>query len=626
MPKQVQIVSSTITQEMSLQAGAWEEGAPQLISPSPDPKSEATLRPLVSTSAAAAGKAVNNYSCDICTVNGRITPVIPADEEATDTDKEAVVTANTGSSESRASTPGPGGSGSACENDADAGKADDQDGDGKEINDKVCESEYSEDQQSNDKRGDGDYVGDENDIDELRGEIAAGDSAHAIHKCCGHRHEHAHAKERLFHLPDGRELFSVLLSIHFNDTSIDHSRRFRSTSSTTEDVENIARPDVRDLEYLQTLLEIKFTDLMAGIDPLERKMSRKNRYSLLRYTVKLELFLGSDRVPNMPLKEFMSFGTVFIPGEQALGIIAKIESIVLDAIEYVDDVVAGKYTARHKLKNGLSQDESIHPKGLEKSLDAIENFRAGKDGRPCTESLENKIRYLNFGDGRPLFGVVFGIHFRDTQQHYSRTFESASKKNKDHDINFGLCDLDFKHLMRVIQIPFNDLVKSLGFHEEKDLTADGRREQERCTAELEFLNGAKRSEGSQYVFYRPLPIPAGMAESIRFASESCISDAIKTIDAIAAERQVACHKLEYDPCSVIPDFEARIAVNKDKRNKIEISHLRQIARNAYEQLGKHPVAASNAVKCSDCCSDDACGSADGHSQEHAPSNAPNCCC
>jgi hypothetical protein len=110
--------------------------------------------------------------------------------------------------------------------------------------------------------------------------------------------------------------------------------------------------------------------------------------------------------------------------------------------------------------------------------------------------------------------------------------------------------------------------------------------------------------------------------------ESCISDAIKTINAIAAQRQIACKEPEYDRYSLIPDFEARRAVEKDKRlahREMEVAHLRQVVKDAYRQLGKLKAATSDGEKCSDCSSDHSCGAADGHAHDHAPCNTPDSC-
>lgn len=102
--------------------------------------------------------------------------------------------------------------------------------------------------------------------------------------------------------------------------------------------------------------------------------------------------------------------------------------------------------------------------------------------------------------------------------------------------------------------------------------------------------------------------------------------AIKTIDSIAAQRP--CKEPEYDPYSLITDFEARRVVEKDKRlahRGMEVAHLRQIVKAAYRQLGRLKAANSNCEKCSDCYSDHACGAANSHAHDHASCSTPDSC-
>jgi hypothetical protein len=485
----------------------------------------------------------------------------------------------------------------------------------------LCRSEHS-----HDNRSEGEFSGSESDSDEHKYSMAVKNPALAYHECSSHKREHRQAYKRNAHLPDGRELFSVLLSIHFKDTLIDYSRSYASMSSKTGNPGDSDRPATEDLEHLQNLLNVEFTDLTAGIDPLEIPMSNLKRRSLLRYTVKLEFLVGQDRAADLPLLQFMNFDTAVVLGEEALELIANIDEIVLGAIASVDDVVVGKHIVRHKLEQCLCDDEVKDQTRLEGSPYSVKNSRDDKNEQSSRGSGENKIRYLNFGHGHPLFSVRFSIHFRDTQESRSRFFVSA--KTVDHDSTFELCDLDFEHLLRLIENPCNDLLNSPTFSNEENLTAEERHEQVRCTVDLDISTGLDRNEGKQYTVHMPSPFKDGMAEAIKATLEGCISDAVKTIDAIAAQRQIACKEPEYDPYSFIPDFEARRAVEKDKRlalREMEVAHLRQIVKDAYRQLGRLKAANSDCEKCSDCSSDHACGAADSHAHDHAPCNTPDSC-
>jgi hypothetical protein len=184
-------------------------------------------------------------------------------------------------------------------------------------------------------------------------------------------------------------------------------------SSITHNPGDSTRPATKDLKHLQTLLDVEFTDLTASIDPLETLMSVFKRRSLLRYTVKLEFLVGQDRAADLPLLQFMNFNTAAVLGEEALELIADMDEIVLGAIASVDDVIARKHIARHKLEQRLCDDEVKDPTNLE-SPNAVKNSGDDKNAQSSTGSGENKIRYLNFGHGHPLFSARFGIHFRDT--------------------------------------------------------------------------------------------------------------------------------------------------------------------------------------------------------------------
>jgi hypothetical protein len=78
-----------------------------------------------------------------------------------------------------------------------------------------------------------------------------------------------------------------------------------------------------------------------------------------------------------------------------------------------------------------------------------------------------------------------------------------------------LCDLDFEHLLRLIENPCNDLVNSPTFSREENLTAEVRHEQARCTVDLDISTGLDRDEGKHYTVYMPSPFKDGMAEAIK---------------------------------------------------------------------------------------------------------------
>jgi hypothetical protein len=269
----------------------------------------------------------------------------------------------------------------------------------------LCRSEHSHDDQSDDE-----FSGSENDSDEHKYSMAVKNPALAYHEYSSYKQEQPQGYKRNARLPDGRELFSVLLSVHFKDTLIDYSRCYASMSSITRNPGDSARPATKDLKHLQTLLDVEFTDLTAGIDPLETPMSVFKRRSLLRYTVKLEFLVGQDRAADLPLLQFMNFNTAAVLGEEALELIADMDEIVLGAIASIDDVVAGKHIAHHKLEQCLCDDEVKDPTNLEESQNAVKNSRDDKDAQ--SSSGENKIRYLNFGHGHPLFLSSFQYPFQ----------------------------------------------------------------------------------------------------------------------------------------------------------------------------------------------------------------------
>jgi hypothetical protein len=273
----------------------------------------------------------------------------------------------------------------------------------------LCQSEHSHDNQSGDE-----FSVTENDSDEHKYSMAAKNPAVAHHECSSHKQEHQQAYKRNVRLPDGRELFSVLLSVHFKDTLIDYSRTYASLSTITRNPGDSDRPATKDLEHLQTLLDVDFTDLTTGIDPLETPMSIFKRRSLLRYTVKLEFLVGQYRAADLPLLQFMNFDTAVVLGEKALELITDMDEIVLGAIASIDDLIAGKHIAGHKLEQCLCDDEVKDPTNLEESQNAVKNSRDDKDEQSSTGSGENKIRYPNLGYGHPLFSVRSSIHFRDT--------------------------------------------------------------------------------------------------------------------------------------------------------------------------------------------------------------------
>jgi hypothetical protein len=208
------------------------------------------------------------------------------------------------------------------------------------------EHEADEDEASGDE-----VDGDEAGGDEVKKHTTAKVFPVAVHKCGDHKHTHSHAKQRIFRVPDGRQLFSVVLKVHLNDPLIDYSRTLASMSSVTENVDNSTGLDDHDFKHLCRLIEIRFIDLVAGVDLVEKRMPIKDLRLLHRFTVELDLVTGEDPKRDMGKKTFLNFGTGLIAAEEAKDITAKLEEVILDAIEAVDGLAAWREIARSDPKH-----------------------------------------------------------------------------------------------------------------------------------------------------------------------------------------------------------------------------------------------------------------------------------
>jgi hypothetical protein len=284
------------------------------------------------------------YCRDANIINYHISPATPSNEAATATSEETLPAGEeaamaAASSRTLSRTPTP------RSEDAVVGDGDDEVSNVK-TNDAEEDSEAGF--SGNDEVSDDEASSDETGNYEIKEEKTSEELRMLVNKCQGHNHAHpqgACAKQRIVRTPDGRQLSSAVLKVHFNDTLIDYSRTLASMLSMTGNVDNSAGLDDHDFEHLNRLIEIRFVDLAAGIDPAKKKMSTKNRISLHRYTVKYELFTG-ESPREMGGKSFLNYGAMLIADEEANRIIAKLEEVILDAIEVVDGLASEREIAR----------------------------------------------------------------------------------------------------------------------------------------------------------------------------------------------------------------------------------------------------------------------------------------
>jgi hypothetical protein len=400
-------------------------------------------------------------------------------------------------------------------------------------------------QHTHDNQSDYESTGSENHGEKQKYSMAVKNPAGAIHECSEHK------------------LLSVLLCMHFKDTLIDHSRRYTSQPSITGNAEDSITPENQEVQRLKALLDAELAKLVVGIDPSEGAMSCHKRRTLLRYTVKLEIFVGQDRA-NIPLLQFNNYSTRAVSGKEALGLIKNVDEIIMDVLAYINAVVASKGVTCHGVEDCLCDDEVTSSASLEESPNASGISTADEDEQFSEASTENLDSSLESRYGHRLFSVSLNTHFKGTTENHSQTFMSDHIQDRDSIVE--LCDLDFQHLLRLIEIPCNELLNWPGLSKEEDLTADERQEQERFNIQIFIPNGPDREETREYIIYTPSPFKdEELPQVIRASFESHVSYAVKTIDAIHAEREMACKQPGYDPSSVIPDFEARRILEKDSR-------------------------------------------------------------
>jgi hypothetical protein len=251
----------------------------------------------------------------------------------------------------RLASPGPEDTVSSGDDEA----CDSESGDGEHSDAKHSHSEYGDDETGDIGAGN---VGDieAGDAEEADDDEASDDDIQIIkaakvfpvdtHKCGDHPHAHSHAKQRLIRVPDGSQLFSVVLKIYFNDAQIDYTRTFASMSSITNNVDNGVGLNDHDFKHLYRLIEIRLVDLVAGIDTVERSMPTKDRRPVQRYTVELHLVTGEDSMRDVGWRTFLNYGTGLIAAEEAKDTIAKLEEAILDAIEVVDGLAVQRERAR----------------------------------------------------------------------------------------------------------------------------------------------------------------------------------------------------------------------------------------------------------------------------------------